>query len=41
MARNEPLAGAIKLDLAYLKKQGLLIDLYIMARHLSVMMKGR
>ncbi len=41
MARNEPLAGAIKLDLAYLKEQGLLFDLYIMARTVPVMVKGR
>ena len=41
MARNEPLAGAMKYDLSYLKEQGLLFDLYIMARTFGVMWKGR
>jgi exopolysaccharide biosynthesis polyprenyl glycosylphosphotransferase len=41
MARNEPLAGAMKYDLTYLKEQGLLFDLYILARTLPVMWKGR
>ena len=41
MARNEPLAGALKYDLTYLKEQGLFFDLYILARTATVMLKGR
>jgi exopolysaccharide biosynthesis polyprenyl glycosylphosphotransferase len=41
MARNQPLAGAMKYDLTYLKEQGLLFDLCILARTLPVMLRGR
>jgi len=41
MARNEPLAGSMMYDLNYLKEQDLLFDLYILARTLPVMVRGR
>ncbi|MBN2489825.1 MAG: sugar transferase [Planctomycetes bacterium] len=41
MARNQPLAGALRYDLAYLKEQGLLFDAYILARTIPVLLRGR
>jgi len=40
MARGQPLAGAIKYDLVYLKHQSFLLDLYILLKTVVVVLRG-